>query len=65
MSSIGKNAKTKTTARKGGSPRSRVVQWLLDAIASGKLKPGDAIPTVDELSADLGVARNTAAAAII
>ena len=50
---------------KGGSPRSRVVQWLLDAIASGKLKPGDAVPTVDELSSMLGVARNTAAAAIV
>ena len=50
---------------RGRSPRGRVVQWLVDAIAKGELRPGDAIPTVDELAASLGVARNTAAAAVV
>ena len=54
-----------TSGGKDCPSRSRVVKWILDEIASGRLKPGDAVPTVDELSSMLGVARNTAAAAII
>ena len=41
------------------------MRWLADAIARGELRPGDAVPTVSELSASLGVARNTAAAALV
>ncbi len=47
------------------SPRGRVVQWIANAIASGKLQPGDAVPTVDELAQLLDVARNTAAAGVL
>lgn len=50
---------------RGRSPRARAVRWLADAIAGGTLRPGDAVPTVNELSAALGVARNTAAAALV
>ena len=49
----------------GRSPRARAMRWLADAIAAGTLRPGDAVPTVNELSATLGVARNTAAAALV
>ena len=49
----------------GQRPRARAVRWLADAIARGELRPGDAVPTVSELSASLGVARNTAAAALV
>jgi DNA-binding transcriptional MocR family regulator len=37
------------------------MRWLADAIAAGTLRPGDAVPTVNELSATLGVARNRTA----
>ena len=47
------------------SPRSRVVRWIADAIAAGHLKPGDAVPTVSELAATLGIARNTAASGLL
>lgn len=47
------------------SPRSRAVNWIRDAIRDGSLAPGDAVPTVNELSAAAGVARNTAAAALV
>ena len=46
------------------SPRGRVVQWLVNAVASGSLKPGAEIPTVDEIAAKTGVARNTAASGV-
>ena len=59
------NSASAAIPRKAASPRGRVVQWLVDSIAKGELRPGDAIPTVDELSAALGVARNTAAAAVV
>lgn len=47
------------------SPRERIVRWIADAIASGKLKPGDAVPSVRELAATLGMAVNTAAAGLL
>ena len=49
----------------GREPRSRVLRWLSSAIASGELRPGDAVPSVDVVSRILGVAKNTAAAAIV
>lgn len=41
-----------------------VIDSLTDALLSGELKPGDRIPTEMELSAQLGVARNSVREAI-
>ena len=60
----GTRAGTIPTPSSGRSPRARAVRWLADAIAGGTLRPGDAAPTVNELSAASGVARATAEAAL-
>lgn len=41
------------------------MRWLADAIVGGSLKPGDAVPSVSELAATLGMARNTVAAGLL
>ena len=46
------------------TPRWRVLQWLEHAIESGDIAPGVAIPSERALAKLLGVAQNTAAAAI-
>ena len=46
------------------SPRMRVLNWIERSIAKGELSPGDPIPSERALAERLGVARNTAAAAI-
>ena len=46
-------------------PRESVVRWIVDSIADGILKPGDAVPTVREIAETLGIARNTAAAGLL
>lgn len=61
---------TKDNSAHGGasrphSPRGRVVRWLADAIVEGSLRPGDAVPSVSELAATLGMARNTVAAGLL
>lgn len=60
---------TEETHRKGPSarisPRESVVRWLTDSIADGTLKPGDAVPTVRDVAARLGIARNTAASGLL
>ena len=40
-----------------------IVQSVRDAIVSGRLRPGDSLPPIRELAAELGVNRNTVAAA--
>ncbi len=46
------------------APRTRVLHWIENAIASGAIGPGDPLPSERALAEQLGVARNTAAAAI-
>ena len=46
------------------SPRGRVLRWLEHAISSGEIPHGGEIPTVRVLAKSLGVALNTAAAAV-
>lgn len=46
------------------APRERVLRWLAQAIESGALAPGDAIPSERALAKLCGVAQNTAAAAL-
>ena len=46
------------------SPRERVLRWIEDAIKSGEIRRGEAVPSSRDLARDLGVARNTAAAAL-
>lgn len=46
------------------TPRGRVLAWLEHAIEAGELAPGAAIPSERALAKLLGVAQNTAAAAI-
>ena len=46
------------------SPRGRVLRWLEHAISSGEIPRGGEIPTVRVLAKSLGVALNTAAAAV-
>ena len=46
------------------APRLRVLHWIGTAIEDGRLSPGDPIPSERALATKLGVARNTAAAAI-
>jgi len=41
----------------------QIVAGLRSAIASGELRPGDALPTVRQLAADLGINLNTVARA--
>jgi GntR family transcriptional regulator len=41
----------------------QVVRQIHDGVASGELQPGEAIPTVRQLAADLQVNRNTVARA--
>lgn len=65
-------SKTKTiqgkTAPQGGvapaSSRERVVRWLENAITSGEIPRGGEIPSERALAKLLGVAKNTAAAAV-
>ncbi|WP_139104607.1 GntR family transcriptional regulator, partial [Gordonia sp. UCD-TK1] len=40
-----------------------IVQSVRDAIVSGRLRPGDSLPPIRELATELGVNRNTVAAA--
>ena len=51
-------------SRCGCSARTRVLRWIEDAIASGDIRRGEAVPSSRELARELGVARNTAAAAL-
>ncbi|MBR4613023.1 MAG: GntR family transcriptional regulator [Kiritimatiellae bacterium] len=46
------------------SPRERVLRWLERAVESGEIAPGAAIPSERAVARLLGVAQNTAAAAI-
>ena len=46
------------------APRQLVLRWIEDAIASGDIRRGEAVPSSRELARELGVARNTAAAAL-
>ena len=46
------------------SPRARVLRWIEASIESGAFGPGDAISSERTLAEMLGVARNTAAAAL-
>lgn len=46
------------------SPRSRVLGWLRRSIESGEVRRGDELPTEREIAKRLGVAPNTAAAAM-
>lgn len=41
-----------------------VLEWIVDQIISGQLKPGDKLPTEVELCRDLGVGRNSVREAI-
>lgn len=59
-----KKQSTKSKEKARVSPRARVFRWLEGAIAAGRLSPGVEIPTERELASMLGVARNTAAAAV-
>jgi GntR family transcriptional regulator len=43
----------------GTTVHGQIEDWLADAIASGQLKPGDRLPTEQELAAWLGVSRMT------
>ena len=57
--------KAKAAARsRNDFPWERVFHWLEGSIKQGKLRPGDQLPPERELAASLGVARNTAAAAL-
>ena len=47
-----------------GSSRARVARWLEEAISSGAIPRGSAIPSERELARKLGVAKNTVSAAI-
>lgn len=60
----GNRKATAGTRARNEFPWERVLHWLEGAIKRGELRPGDQIPTERELSASLGVARNTAAAAL-
>ena len=46
------------------TPRARVLRWIETSIKSGVFGPGDPIPSERTLAEILGVARNTAAAAL-
>src|SRR5215469_1405666 len=43
----------------GVTVHGQIEDWLADAIAAGQLKPGDQLPTEQDLSAWLGVSRMT------
>jgi GntR family transcriptional regulator len=43
----------------GTTAHGQIEDWLADAIASGQLRPGDRLPTEQELAAWLGVSRMT------
>ncbi|MEC3957661.1 PLP-dependent aminotransferase family protein [Nocardia sp. CDC153] len=47
----------------GGGRRTRLMSALREAIRSGRLAPGTRLPPYRSLAADLGIARNTVAAA--
>lgn len=46
-----------------GQTANAIVQSARDAIVSGQLRPGDSLPPIRELAAELGVNRNTVATA--
>lgn len=46
------------------SPRGRVLRWLEDAIAAGEIRRGESVPSERAVAKLLGVAQNTAAAAL-
>ncbi len=54
----------KSQPKPPATPRMRVFKWLEHAIESGDIPPGEAIPSERALAKLLGVAQNTAAAAI-
>lgn len=67
MITIDRNNNINNPAAAGRPAVSRlhVVRWLSESISGGSLKPGDAAPTVGDIAAALGVARNTAAAGLL
>ncbi len=58
------STKKQPTEQPVPAPRERVLRWLAQAIESGALAPGDAIPSERALAKICGVAQNTAAAAL-
>ena len=58
------STKKQPTEQPVPAPRERVLRWLAQAIESGALAPGDAIPSERALAKLCGVAQNTAAAAL-
>jgi len=45
--------------RAGATAHAQIEDWLADAIAAGRLNPGDRLPTEHDLAARLGVSRMT------
>ena len=54
----------KPNSKPPATPRARVLQWLQHAIEEGEIQRGEAIPSERALAKLLGVAQNTAAAAL-
>ena len=45
-------------------PYQRVASWLRSEIESGRLRPGDQVPSANQLAAQFSVSRNTALRAL-
>ena len=59
-----KTDRAKPNSKPPATPRARVLQWLQRAIEEGQLQRGEAIPSERAIAKLLGVAQNTAAAAL-
>ena len=59
-----KTNRAKPNSKPPATPRARVLQWLRRAIDEGEIQRGEAIPSERALAKLLGVAQNTAAAAL-
>ena len=62
--SLVKTNRAKPNSKPPATPRVRVLQWLQRAIEDGEIQRGEAIPSERALAKLLGVAQNTAAAAL-